>query len=62
MDAIHASGDYPDVPKGNPGGGKGIKGMTLSAKNIEEVLGMKFRSAEEMAVDTLRDLREKGFN
>jgi nucleoside-diphosphate-sugar epimerase len=61
VDALHASTSFSDVPKGQPGAGKSIKANVFSAAKAEKVLGIKFKTLEETAADTLRALRERGF-
>ncbi|KAG8951126.1 methylglyoxal reductase (NADPH-dependent) gre2 [Tulasnella sp. 424] len=60
LDIIHEHGDHPDVPKGFPGAGKDvIKREYLNAK-AEKTFGIKFRSLQEICIDTLTALRENG--
>jgi len=61
LDALHASGDYPDVPKGNPGSAKDtVHNIYLSAK-VEGLFGIKLKTLKETAPATLAALRERGF-
>lgn len=60
LDLIHEHGDHPDVPKGFPGTGKGIPRREYLNGKAEKTFGIKFRSLQEVAIDTLTSLRENG--
>ncbi|KAF8601441.1 D-lactaldehyde dehydrogenase [Ceratobasidium sp. AG-I] len=52
----------PDsYPRGTPGGGKSVKHITFDSAKARRVLGIDFRSFEDIIRDTERDLREKGW-
>ncbi|KIO32648.1 hypothetical protein M407DRAFT_18408 [Tulasnella calospora MUT 4182] len=61
LDLIHAHGDHPDVPKGYPGAGKDVPRVEYSSTKAQKTLGIKFRTLEEVSLDTLAALRAKGF-
>ncbi|KAG8947837.1 methylglyoxal reductase (NADPH-dependent) gre2 [Tulasnella sp. 408] len=61
LDIIHAHGDHPDVPKGYPGTGKDVPRAEYISTKAQKTLGIKFRTLEEVTIDTLAALRAKGF-
>ncbi|KAG8928936.1 methylglyoxal reductase (NADPH-dependent) gre2 [Tulasnella sp. 418] len=61
LDALHSAGDYPDVPKGEPGAGKGVKANVYKSDKVVRVFGFKLKTLEETSVVTLKALRERGF-
>ncbi|KAG8951132.1 methylglyoxal reductase (NADPH-dependent) gre2 [Tulasnella sp. 424] len=60
LDLIHEHGDHPDVPKGFPGAGKDVPRPAFLSAKAEKTFGIKFRSLQEITVDTLTSLRENG--
>ncbi|KAG9016260.1 methylglyoxal reductase (NADPH-dependent) gre2 [Tulasnella sp. 427] len=60
LDIIHERGDNPDVPKGFPGAGKDVPRSTFLKDKAEKTFGIKFRSLQEISVDTLTSLRQNG--
>lgn len=59
IDALYET--YPEeqlkkqgIPKGNPGGGKGVKMNTINAHLAEELLGIKFKSLKQ----TLKEMAD----
>ncbi|KAG9015707.1 methylglyoxal reductase (NADPH-dependent) gre2 [Tulasnella sp. 427] len=60
LDIIHERGDHPDVPKGFPGAGKDVPRSTFLKDKAEKTFGIKFRSLQEISVDTLISLRQNG--
>ncbi|KAG8928935.1 methylglyoxal reductase (NADPH-dependent) gre2 [Tulasnella sp. 418] len=61
LDALHSAGEYPDVPKGEPGAGKLVKADVFKSDKAIQVFGIKFKTMEETAVATLTALRERSF-
>ncbi|KAG8932119.1 methylglyoxal reductase (NADPH-dependent) gre2 [Tulasnella sp. 408] len=61
LDIIHAHGDHPEVPKGFPGTGKDVPRVEYISTKAQKTLGIKFRTLEEVTIDTLAALRAKGF-
>ncbi|KIO32647.1 hypothetical protein M407DRAFT_212627 [Tulasnella calospora MUT 4182] len=61
LDLIHAQGNHPDVPKGYPGAGKDVPRVEYIYTKAQKTLGIKFRTLEELSLDTLAALRAKGF-
>jgi len=61
LDSIHASGNYPDVPKGTPGSGKATQQNVFLSGKAEKELGIKFRTIEEVGPATFASLKERGF-
>ena len=61
VDVLHASGEYPDVPKGFPGSSKDAAHMVYVASKAERVFGIKFKTREETIPATLASLKERGF-
>ncbi|KAG8900558.1 methylglyoxal reductase (NADPH-dependent) gre2 [Tulasnella sp. 403] len=61
VDALHASGERSDIPKGYPGAGKDVVNILYVADKAERTFGLKFRSKEDSAAVTLAALRERGF-
>ncbi|KAG8951125.1 methylglyoxal reductase (NADPH-dependent) gre2 [Tulasnella sp. 424] len=60
LDIIHEHGDHPDVPKGFPGAGKDVVRREYLNAKAEKTFGIKFRSLQEICIDTLTALRENG--
>ncbi|KAG8951133.1 methylglyoxal reductase (NADPH-dependent) gre2 [Tulasnella sp. 424] len=61
LDIIHAHGDHPDVPKGYPGAGKDVPRVEYISTKAQKTFDIKFRTLEEVSLDTLAALRAKGF-
>lgn len=61
VDIIHAHGDHPDVPKGYPGAGKDVPRVEYISNKAQKTFDIKFRTLEEVSLDTLAALRAKGF-
>jgi len=61
VDALHTPQPVEGIPQGTRGAGKAIKANVFSAAKAEKVLGVKFKSLEETAPDTLNALKERGF-
>ncbi|KZT38287.1 NAD(P)-binding protein [Sistotremastrum suecicum HHB10207 ss-3] len=61
LDALSASG-LPNIPKGVPGGGKGVKHPILyDSSSAKTVLGLTFHGIVETAKDTVVSVRERGW-
>ncbi|KIJ56201.1 hypothetical protein M422DRAFT_219369 [Sphaerobolus stellatus SS14] len=64
LDAIHAKGDpaLASVPKGQPGSGKdAVHPILMDASKSKNVLGLKYKTLEECATDTAKNLLGKGW-
>ncbi|KAG8993541.1 methylglyoxal reductase (NADPH-dependent) gre2 [Tulasnella sp. 427] len=61
LDALHASGDYPNVPKGNPGSGKDTVHNVYISGKAEQAFGFKLRTMAETVPETYASLKERGF-
>ncbi|KZT38290.1 NAD(P)-binding protein [Sistotremastrum suecicum HHB10207 ss-3] len=61
LDALADSG-LPDIPKGVPGGSKGITHPTgYDSTLAKTILGLKFHTMEETAKDAVVSIRERGW-
>ncbi|KAG9041793.1 methylglyoxal reductase (NADPH-dependent) gre2 [Tulasnella sp. UAMH 9824] len=61
LDALHASGDYPDVPKGTPGAAKDTVHNVYISGKAEKAFGFKLRTMADTVPDTFAALKERGF-
>ncbi|KAK2467483.1 hypothetical protein APHAL10511_000338 [Amanita phalloides] len=57
----HAPGTAKALPIGNPGAGKVVRKRILDTSKEKRILGLKYRSMEECARDTLADYERRGW-
>ncbi|KAG8910556.1 hypothetical protein FRC00_008000, partial [Tulasnella sp. 408] len=60
-DALHASGEYPDVPKGTPGAAKDTVHNVYISGKAEKAFGFKLRTMADTVPATFAALKERGF-
>lgn len=61
LDALNASGEYPDVPRGHPGSAKDTVHSVYVSGKAEKTFGFKLRTMRETVPETFLSLRERGF-
>ncbi|KAG8935186.1 methylglyoxal reductase (NADPH-dependent) gre2 [Tulasnella sp. 417] len=61
LDALHASGEYPDVPKGTPRAAKDTVHNVYISGKAEKAFGFKLRTMADTVPETFAALKKRGF-